>query len=153
MRLRGRFAVGSLLPTIAPHLHGVHVRVSDARGALIVDEIIPGGSPSALQGWKASRNKWIYTDRAKPPAHNGISKVVIKNLLTLDPKLFSVLVQGNFGTYTVKPGDEPIRVTVELNAQAIPPGGTPGRDQCGEIGYLTSGRPVCTFVGFKVHCR
>ena len=156
MNLKGRFNVGNLLPFIAPHINGVHIRVTDANGGLIVDEEIPGGSPSALRGWKVSggaHNQWTYKDRTKPPVQNGISQIVIKNLLFIDPTLFTVVVKGDRGTYPLLPGEEPVRVTVELNANALPSGGTPGRDQCGEIQYLDLAKPTCTFNKFKLTCK
>jgi len=157
MRLRARFRVGSLLPTIAPQIHGIHVRVIDRNGRLIVDEAIPGGSPSASRGWKVLGtlgNKWVYTDRTKPPVQNGIARIIIKQLLFVDPMLFSVAVQGSDGGYALHPGDEPLRVTVELNANAVPAGGSPGRDQCGEVAFQEPpGKPTCTFVNFKLTCK
>ena len=146
MRLKGLFSVGSLLPNIQPNLYGVHIRVTDRNGRIMVDEHVPGigGLTSPLQSWKAvgtPPNQWIYSDRGKPAVKNGISKVIIRNRTFVDPYSFSIAVQGNKGTYAILPGEEPIRVTVELNDTAIPPGGYPGRDQCGEIQFLENASP------------
>ena len=151
MRLKGRFTVGTLLPIIAPHVNGVHIRVTDANGGLIVDEKIPGGPNWALRG--SAHNQWTYKDRTRPATYNGIAQIVIRNLLFKDPKLFSISIRGDFGTYPLEPGEEPIRATIELNSDALPPGGTPGRDQCGEIQFLELQKPLCTFNKFKLACK
>jgi hypothetical protein len=48
-----------------------------------------------------------------------------------------------------------VRVTFELNDTALPPGGTPGRDQCGEIEFnLPPDKPYCEFkAGRKLKCK
>ena len=148
---RARFKVGGLLPTIAPHLNGVHIRVTDADGGIVFDETVPGGPLWKVSG--GAHNQWTYKDRSKPAGHNGIAQIVIRNLLFLDPTLFSVSVRGDLGTYPMQPGKEPIRITVEFNTNALPPGGTPGRDQCGEVQFLELGRPTCTFNKFKMSCK
>jgi cysteine-rich repeat protein len=156
MRLKGIFSVGNLLPMIQPDLHGVHVRVTDRNGRIVMDETIDGGPISGLRGWKAigsPPNQWVFTDRAKPPLRNGISKIIIRNRAFVDPKVFSIALQGNSGTYPLLPGDEPIQVTFELNANALPRGGTPGRDQCGEIRFSQTDKPSCKFVKYKLICR
>ena len=84
---------------------------------------------------------------------NGISKVIIRNRAFVDPLSFSVAVQGNKGTYLIQQGEQPIRVTVELNDTALPNGGAPGRDQCGEIQFLDVEKPTCKFVKFKLSCK
>ena len=72
----------------------------------------------------------------------------------VDPKVFSVAVQGNHGSYALQPGDEPLRVTFELNTFALPAGGALGQDQCGEIQFLAVGKPTCTFVKeSRVSCK
>jgi hypothetical protein len=54
----------------------------------------------------------------------------------------------------LQPGDEPLRVTFELNTNALPPGGAPGQDQCGEIQFLVVDKPTCTFINSsKVSCK
>jgi hypothetical protein len=151
MRIKGRFNVGTLLPIIAPNENGIHIRVTDKNGGIIVDEKIPGGPLWKVSG--SAKNQWTYKDRTKPAPHNGISQIVIRNLLFLDPTLFSIGIRGDFGTYPLEPGEEPIRVTVELNSDALPPGGTPGRDQCGEIQFVEVGKPTCVFHNFKMVCK
>lgn len=158
MRLKGSFSVGSLQPQIQPNVYGVHVRVTDKNGRLMVDERIPGSSGllSPLQTWKTTGSppqQWVYVDRGKPAGSNGISKVTIKQRATIDPSLFAVAVQGNRGTYPVQPGEEPVRVAFELNDQAFPPGSAPGRDQCGEVRFLENAAPSCRFVKFKLSCK
>jgi len=40
-----------------------------------------------------------------------------------------------------------------LNDTALPNGGAPGRDQCGEIQFLDVEKPTCKFVKFKLSCK
>jgi hypothetical protein len=124
---------------------------------LIVDETIPGkASLGPNRIWKTSgspTNQWVFSDRNKPPVQNGIGGIVIRQRTFVDPKIFSVAVQGNGGTYPLIPGDQPVLVTFELNANTPLPGGTPGRDQCGEIQFKDVGKPTCKFVKFKLSCK
>ena len=155
MRLKGFFSVGALQPVIQPHVYGVHIRVTDRNGRIMVDEHIPGGSPSPLRSWKVvgtPPTQWIYTDKTKPAVLNGISKVIIRNRAFVDPLAFSIAVQGNKGFYPILPNEAPVRVTVELNDTALPAGGAPGRDQCGEIQFIEN-PPSCKFVKSKLSCR
>jgi hypothetical protein len=156
--LKGVFSIGkNPLPAIQPDVYGVQVRVTDRHARLVLGEKIPGGSPSPLSRWKAigsPPNQWIFTDRTKPPVHNGISRILIRSRTVDDKLLFSVAVQGNGGSYSLIRGDEPLRVTFELNTNALPAGGTPGRDQCGEIQFLEVDKPSCKFIiDSKVSCK
>ncbi len=159
LRLKGRFQIGSLVPVLAPHVNGVHIRVTDNLRRLIVDEHIEGGvfsPPGNLHGWRAVGSpptKWIYIDQSKPPVHNGIRKVLIRDLSRFTPGLIGVIVQGKNGDYRIVPGQEPVTVAVELNDTALPPGGTPGRDQCGEVVYGTLSPPACQFKGSNLICK
>ena len=154
LRIKGSFTVGELTPAIHPDIYGVHIRVIDRNGKLIVDETIPGGSPNKFIRWKATGNpqtQWMYTDKSKHTGHNGISRVFIRRKLSA-PNTFSVQVTGNKGLYPLLIGDDPIRVTFELNSNALPPGGTPGRDQCGEVQFGKLVKPRCKFVGANLNC-
>ena len=59
------------------------------------------------------------------------------------------------GTYLLAPGQEPLTIAVELNDTAVPPGGTRGRDQCGEHRFaLPPAKPACQFIGTnKISCK
>ena len=159
LRIKGRFAVGSNVPVLAPHVNGVHLRVVDKEHRFIVDERIEGGvfsPPGNPYGWRAvgsPPSKWIFIDQSKPPVHNGIRKIVLRDLSRFTPGLVSVVIQGKSGDYTILPGQEPVTVTLELNDTALPPGGTPGRDQCGEVRYSTSIDPRCRFKGSNLLCK
>jgi cysteine-rich repeat protein len=158
LRLKGRFVIGSDVPILAPNMNGVHLRVVDNARRIIVDERIAGGelSDTALNGWRASGSppvKWIYLDKNLPPVHNGIRKIVLRDLSRFTPGLTGVIIQGKGGDYRLIPGQEPVSVALELNETALPPGGTPGRDQCGEARFNASEPPTCGFNGSSLLCK
>ncbi len=154
MRIKGRFFIGSTLPVIAPELHGVHIRVTDSLKNVIVDERIPGGifSRDTLIGWqKKGELKWIWADRNKPPTYNGITKVVFKDQSRFAPGRMAVFVKAKGGEFhTVTAQTLPVTVSIELNDTALPPGGTPGRDQCGEVAFAPTS---CVLSGTNVSCK
>jgi cysteine-rich repeat protein len=159
IRLKGRFVIGSTVPLLAPHVNGVALRVLDNAHRIVVDERIEGGvfsPPGNLAGWRAVGSpptKWIYIDQTKPPVHNGIRKIVLRDLSRFTPGMISVVIQGKQGDYRIVPGQEPVTVTLELNDNALPPGGTPGRDQCGEASFSDFGGPFCRFKGSNLLCK
>jgi hypothetical protein len=87
-------------------------------------ERMPGGD----HGWKASgspASKWIYTDKRPVAVSKGIKKVTVKSLARLGrPGDFAIFVNHKGGTVPLRePGQVPLRLTVELNDTALPPGG------------------------------
>ncbi len=166
LSLKGAFIIPTGGPTLALDLYGVHVRVLDAQNHLVVDEHVPGGAylSSGLPiGWKVAGTppvKWNYLDKANhPPIRNGIKKITITNKSKSVPGLVTVVLKGIEGTYAVAPGQEPLTVTLELNEQALPAGGLPGTDQCGEVVFgVAPTVPACTFSGgptrdTKLNCK
>jgi cysteine-rich repeat protein len=160
MRVRASFKTGSTLPLLAPEKHGVQLRVIDSTGTIIVDEHVPGGLlvPGEGAGWRALGDpptKWIFTDRDKPPLHNGIRKLVVKDLSRVDPNRVDVFLIAKNGTYVVTDGSQaPLSATIELNDTAFPTGGTPGRDQCGEIDFgLPPAKPACFYKPGAMDCK
>ncbi len=135
------------------------MRIIDDARAVIVDEEIPGGLlvPGGLHGWKAfgePPTKWIYTDRQKPAVHNGIRKLVVKDLSRVSPNRIDVFLLAKSGTYAVSGSGIPLEMSFELNAQAFPPGGTPGRDQCAETKFqLPPNKPACITKPGTVDCK
>jgi cysteine-rich repeat protein len=138
-----------LPPTAAlgPDVYGVHLRISDAHGRLVLDERIPPGAFGTPErvGWKVHRaaaTKWTYLDRAtKPPAANGIVKVAIA---MKRGHVVDIAVTGRDGSYALTPGALPITVGVELDEAAPIPGGASGVDECGEQRFDVA---RCTFSG------
>lgn len=155
LSLKGAFIIPTGGPALALDLYGIHLRVLDAQKNVVIDERIPGGAYLASGqpiGWKIAgtpANKWTYIDKVNhPAAHNGIAKVIITNKSKSVPGLVTVNIKGIDGTYALAPGQEPITVTVELNNQGLPAGGTPGTDQCGEVIFGTPPAvPACVFSG------
>jgi cysteine-rich repeat protein len=150
MHLKGRIAVGAPVPRIAPDRFGIHVRVTDRNGALVVDEHLPGVpiSDATKQGWRAVGNpatKWLWVDNNTPVGHNGIDNVTVQAVNGV-PDTYDLDISAQTGTYGLTPGREPVTVGIELNDSAVPPGRTPGRDQCGEIAFgVPPASPSCRF--------
>jgi hypothetical protein len=73
---------------------------------------------------------------------------MVKNLSRTEPNLVSVRLFAKNGTYRIASAAQaPLRVSFELNAEAIVPGSTPGRDQCGEVAFgLPPAVPACVFI-------
>ena len=134
LSLKAAFRIPSGGPAIALETFGVHLRVTDAAGALIIDTHIPGGlsSGSGSVGWKVSGtppSKWQFGDQAnKPPLYAGIKKLDISN----SSGLIKVGVTGVDGTYALAPGQEPLTVAIELNDDAVPPGSARHRSVRGD---------------------
>jgi hypothetical protein len=160
MRLKGRFTIGNALPVIDPERYGIELRVLDRLGTVILDEQIPPGTfapPGSVSGWKASGEpprKWIYVDKNTVALHNGIRKIAVKDLSRFEPGRIILFVKAKDGTYPITSGQEPLAVSVELNDMALPPGRTPGRNQCGEVRFLPlPAVPHCQFVGTNLICK
>jgi hypothetical protein len=127
---------------IDPVRNGVQIRVTDSQNAILFDANLEGVQrlPGADHGWKASgspASKWIYTDKRPVTVSKGIRKVTIKDLTRLgNPGGIGIFMNHKGGTIPLREVDQlPLRLTVELNDTALPPGGTPGRDQCGEASF------------------
>jgi cysteine-rich repeat protein len=159
--LKGAFAIPFGGSAIDPQTFGVHLRVRDAAGHLVLDEHVPGGAFSSAQatGWKtngASATKWTYLDKAHdPPLRNGIDKVVIGTKPAV-PGLVTVQINGKNGAYALAPGEEPVTIELALDDTATPSGATPGTDHCGEARFVAApGTPACAFNGShdKLLCK
>ncbi len=150
LTLKARLLVPSGGPAIAPDVYGMQLRITDAAGAIVLDARIPGGlyAGKGSVGWKVSgtpAKKWQFVDGAnEPPLFGGIKKIVLSN----SSGLMKISATGVDGTYPVAPGREPVRLAIELNDGAVPPGGAPGTDQCGETAFRSyPDVPSCRFSG------
>jgi cysteine-rich repeat protein len=161
LTIKGEFIIPTGGLPVAPQARGVHVRVIDNAGNLVVDERVPGGfyTSETPIGWKLGGNpptKWTYLDKTKPPLRNGIKKLQVSDRAKKGPGQFKVVVTGKLGSYPIAPGQEPITVSIEFNDTGLPPGGSAGVDQCGEIAFaLDPVRPGCKFngKGNKLTCK
>ena len=166
LSLKGAFIIPTGGPALALELYGLHLRVLDAAKTIVLDQHLPGGaylSSGQPIGWKVAGTppvKWTYIDKAnKPAAANGIGKIVVTNKSKSVPGLVQIVLKGKDGTYPLIPGQEPLTVTVELNDLALPAGGTPGIDQCGEVIFgVPPAVPACIFSGGpaddqKLNCK
>ena len=159
MRIKGDFTLGSMTPLLQPQVNGIHLRIVDKNDTIIVDEHVAGGAFQNGVGWKTigrPPRKWHFIDKTKPfGIHNGIRKVIIKDLSRFAPNRVGLLIKGKPGHYPLIPGNEPLTVTVELNDTAVPPGSTLGKDQCGEVAYVLapSSLPSCEHTATAVKCK
>jgi len=157
IRLNGEFKIGSELPVIAPDRNGIQIRIIDNANEVLFDVKLPGVErvPGADHGWKASgqpASKWIYTDKRPVSVSKGIKKVTVKDLTRLGKSGgIGIFVAHKGGTVPLRDvGQLPLRMAVELNDTALPAGGTPGRDQCGEAVFLPE---ECQVLGSNVLCK
>jgi hypothetical protein len=155
--MNGSFHIGSELPVVDPVRNGIQIRITDSANAILFDINLPGVErmPGGDHGWKASgspASKWIYTDKRPVAVSKGIKKVTVKSLARLGrPGDFAIFMNHKGGTVPLRePGQVPLRLTVELNDTALPPGGTPGRDQCGEAVFTPS---ECKILATNVACK
>jgi cysteine-rich repeat protein len=157
LRMNGEFRIGSALPIIAPERNGIQMRVTDSANEILFDVNLPGVErvPGGDHGWKASgspASKWIYTDKRPVTVSKGIKKVTVKDLTRVGkPGMIGIFVAHKGGTIPLREASQlPLRLTVELNDTALPPGGTPGRDQCGEAVFTPS---ECNVLSTNVLCK
>jgi len=161
LTIKGEFVIPTGGLPVAPHARGVHLRVLDNAGTLIVDERLPGGffTKETPIGWKLGGNpptKWTYIDKTRPPLRDGIAKLQLSDRSKKQPGQLKLVVTGKDGAYPLAPGQEPVAISLELNDTGIPPGGTAGVDQCGEIVFgLAPAEPGCAFnsKGNKLTCK
>lgn len=80
LRLRGDLAL-PLDAGFDPVVHGARVRIEDADGQAIIDDVVPGGAfdPATSIGWRhqPAHDRWVYMD----PARHGIRRLVVKHLV------------------------------------------------------------------------
>ncbi len=150
LTLKTSFRIPSGGPPIAPDVYGVRLRLTDRAGAIVLDARIPGGrfGGTGSVGWKTDGTpprRWQFVDAAnEPPLYGGIKRLELDQAAGL----VKVAVTAVAGTYAVAPGQEPLRVGIELDDGAEPPGGTPGIDRCGEMAFHAyPDRPACRFSG------
>ncbi len=157
VRLTGSFHIGSIVPVIAPERYGIQLRITDSANAILLDLIIPGIErvPGGEHGWKASghpASKWIYTDKRPIPVSKGVRKITVKDLTRLGlPGMIGISMNLKGGTMPLQSHSQvPVRLTVEMNDTALPPGGTPGRDQCGEAAFVADD---CSILVTNLVCK
>ncbi len=132
-----------ITPPLDPVANGIEVAIRDAVGFSVLDPapaanlVIPPGAFDGTAGWTARRGKrWKFVDKRKPPAHNGISKIIIKTGSD-SPGLISVKIKGKGGTYTIGSQlqtvgyDIPLSAAIELDDAA----GGGAASRCGELSF------------------
>ncbi|MEO6029536.1 MAG: hypothetical protein ABIR79_21945 [Candidatus Binatia bacterium] len=138
---------------IDPLGRGVRLRIADAVGGIVLDEIVaPGAFPGTSGlGWKAAGKPPVsFTYRDKLGRRGGITKVVIRDRAVKRPGAFEVAVTGA-GPYSIPEGAA-FALTVALNPVGDAPGSTPGVDQCGEARFV-AGDAQCRSGRGTLRCR
>ena len=107
---------------------------------------IPAGAWNGVRGWQVDRTRttWVYADKTKPPAANGVFRISVREVSTRTARRIEVVVKGASGTYPAGP----YYVAVALNDTAG--GGALG--QCGEFQFGAT-RCVLLPSGKKAKCR
>ena len=118
-------------------------------------QLAAGVCAAALASWWYLHSGSTVEYKTEVAQHNGIRKFVVKDLSRIVPGRIGVFMKAKGSTYPLVSFDQPpVRVTVELNDTALPSGGTPGRDQCGEVAFgLPPLRPSCSFAGTNLICK
>jgi len=153
LSFKGTVAIPPGGASIDPIGRGVRLRMADALGGIVLDEIIvPGVFPGVSGlGWKATGKAPVgFTYRDKLGRRGGITKVVIRDRSVKRPGAFEVAVTGA-GSYRLPEGAA-FALTVALNAVGDAPGSPPGVDQCGEARFVP-GDAQCRTGRGTLRCR
>lgn len=110
-------------PVLDPGATGLRVEIADGAGTLL-DAVVPAGTfdPDTGIGWKAKNGKYKYRN---PAAILDITKVVVVVSAT-QPGRVKFVLGGKTGSFTVAPGDLPLRTRVELD---------PVNGQCADVRF------------------
>jgi cysteine-rich repeat protein len=129
---------------VDPVANGVRFVIESQDGSRRVDVAIPAGAFDGTSGWKVNgaRTKFQYKDKAKPPASNGINKVLVQDRSNKVPNRVRVQVKGKFGSYLVVSGDEPVKAIVVV-----------GDGELGECGETAFSAEDCEFNGAETSLR
>ena len=154
IELKGAFTMPRGAAPLDPTRFGLRVRVADRTGALVLDETLPAGPKTTARpsGWKASGTPatiFTFTDPGR--RQGGVAKVVVRDRSAKLPGRVEVTLVGKGGDYRMPTAGE-VLVAVEADPTAVPPGGTPGVDRCGETRFpLAAGE--CRLQRGTLRCR
>jgi hypothetical protein len=149
---KGSLVVPAGGAAIDPVGRGLRLRIADAVGAVIVDEVLAPGAFSAdgRRGWKAAgKPPGTFTYRDPAGGRGGITKAVVRDRSTKSPGRVDVAIMGTGGYRPPHAGT--FAVTIELNPLGAPAGGDPGVDQCGEARFVAE-EPPCRIARGTLRC-
>ncbi len=109
---QGSFALGSKTPLLRPQVNGIHLRIIDTNRPIIVDEHVSRAEFPKRRRLEddrpARRTSGIYHRQDEAfGIHNGIRKMIIKDLSRFAPNRVGLLIKGKGGDYPMIPGNEP----------------------------------------------
>jgi hypothetical protein len=122
--------LGWHLSTFAADVDGVHVRVTSASDAILLDASLTGAYAGAgTRGWKRAGQGLAYIDRTGSPIE-GLKKAKIKpSKGAFNQIRFSL--KGTKATYAISPADAPLKLSVSFGAIGF----AGARNQCGETAF------------------
>ncbi len=138
LSLRGEFTLPTSFTNLDPILGGARLVIDAQDGTTRIDITLPSGSYDGTSGWRVNGTgtKFQYKDKAKPPTHNGINKVLIQDRSQKVPNQIKIQVKGKSGTYPVVSGDEPVKAILVVGDGAL--------GECGQTAFVPG---ECRFSG------
>lgn len=129
LRFGGKLALSPGDPPFDPIARGARVRIEDASGEEILDEIVLGGAydPATSTGWRhlPELGRWIYTR----PGSQGVHRIVVKRAPG-SAEVHRFHVMARLGATTIPTAEQlPLTGSFVLDTPAAENG------QCGEVEF------------------
>lgn len=129
LRFGGKLELAPLDPPFDPIARGARVRVEDASGEEMLDEIVPAGAfdPTTATGWRhlAELGRWVYTR----PAAEGVHHLVVKRVAG-SAEVYRFHVMARLGATSVPTAEQlPLKGTFVVDTPVAENG------QCGEAEF------------------
>jgi len=115
LKLKGRVQLPfPIRPAIDPETSGLHLRILDVNGGVVVDAPLPAGSYFAGRGWRhnAGRTRWTF---AAADGIQGITRLTVSDRSLKVPGEIDLEVSGRRGSFAVAPEQLPLGVTFSIN--------------------------------------
>jgi hypothetical protein len=149
LRVRGKFQVRNLQPTVNPRSNGLGFTIySRFNGTQLLSGFIPPGA-----GWRISStgNTFTYHDESGTLAP-GIRRATVVHKRSVSPGYYSVAIYGTEGNFRINPAELPLRLDVVLGG---PIQSAAGQCGVGTFNIDTSRRPNCQVDAFGdwIRCR
>lgn len=129
LRFGGKLALAPVDPPFDPIARGVRVRIEDASGEEILDEIVPGGAfdPTTSTGWRhlPELGRWSYTR----PGAQGVHRLVVKRVAG-PAEVYRFHAMAHIGETPVPSAEQlPLKGTFVVDTPVAENG------QCGEVEF------------------
>jgi len=101
-------------PPVDPETTGLHLRILDVNGGVVLDAPLTAGAYVAGRGWRhnAGRTKWTF---AAADGIQGITRLTLSDRSLKVPGEIHLKVYGRRGSFAVGPEQLPLDVTVAIN--------------------------------------